>query len=32
MIENVPFEQHDCQMDFIITEEFCWDVSQQLKF
>ncbi len=32
IIEHVPFEQHDCQMDFIITEEFCWDVSQQLKF
>lgn len=32
IIEHIPFEQHDCQMDFIITEEYCWDVSQQLKF
>ena len=32
VIEKIPMEQHDCYMDFIITEEFCWDVGQQVKF
>ena len=32
IIEKVPVEAHDCHMDFIITEEFCWDVNQQEKF
>ena len=30
--EKIPVESHDCHMDFIITEKFCWDVSQQIKF
>lgn len=30
--EQIPVESHDCHMDFIITEKFCWDVSQQKKF
>jgi len=25
-------ESHDCHMDFIITEKFCWNVKQQVKF
>jgi len=32
IIEKIPVEQHDCHMDFIITEDFCWDVDQQVKF
>jgi 5,10-methenyltetrahydrofolate synthetase len=32
IIEKIPVDQHDCHMDFIITEDFCWDVSQQEKF
>ena len=32
ILEKIPVEQHDCHMDFIITEEFCWDVDQQTKF
>jgi 5-formyltetrahydrofolate cyclo-ligase len=32
MKEKIPVESHDCHMDFIITEKFCWDVSQQIKF
>lgn len=32
IVPNIPVEQHDCHMDFIITEEFCWDVKQQEKF
>lgn len=29
--EELPVESHDCHMDFIITENFCWDVKQQVK-
>jgi 5-formyltetrahydrofolate cyclo-ligase len=32
IVEKIPMEAHDCHMDFIITEEFCWDVNQQEKF
>lgn len=32
IIEELPVESHDCHMDFIITEKFCWDVKQQVKF
>lgn len=32
IIEKIPVESHDCHMDFIITEKFCWDVKQQVKF
>lgn len=32
LVKKIPVEQHDCHMDFIITEEFCWDVQQQEKF
>lgn len=32
IVEKVPTEKHDSHMDFIITEEFCWDVNQQEKF
>jgi len=27
--EQLPIEAHDCSMDFIITEKFCWSVLQQ---
>lgn len=27
--EDIPVESHDCHMDFIVTENFCWDVRQQ---
>lgn len=27
--EDLPVESHDCHMDFIVTEKFCWDVNQQ---
>ena len=30
--EEIPVESHDCHMDFIITENLCWDVKQQVKF
>jgi 5-formyltetrahydrofolate cyclo-ligase len=30
--EKIPVESHDCHMDFIITEKFCWDIKQQVKF
>lgn len=30
--DGIPVESHDCHMDFIITENFCWDVNQQNKF
>ncbi len=30
--EQIPVESHDCHMDFIITEKFCWNVKQQVKF
>lgn len=32
IVEKIPVEDHDCHMDFIITEKFCWDVSQQTMF
>ncbi len=32
LVESVPVESHDCHMDFIITENFCWDVRQRIKF
>lgn len=32
IVAKIPVEKHDCHMDFIITEEFCWDVNQQEKF
>lgn len=32
IVERVPVEKHDCHMDFIITEEYCWNVKQQNKF
>lgn len=32
IVKKIPVEKHDCHMDFIITEEFCWDVNQQEKF
>lgn len=32
LVEKIPVEPHDAHMDFIITEEFCWDVNQQEKF
>ena len=32
IVEKIPVDQHDCHMDFIITEDFCWNVGQQTKF
>lgn len=32
ILENIPMESHDCHMDFIITDDFCWDVDQQKRF
>lgn len=32
IVEKIPVEQHDCHMDFIITEKYCWNVSQQEQF
>jgi 5-formyltetrahydrofolate cyclo-ligase len=32
ILEQIPVEQHDCHMDFIITENFCWDVARREKF
>lgn len=32
LLEKIPVEGHDCHMDFIITESFCFDVSLQKKF
>ena len=32
VFEKTPVESHDCHMDFIITEKFCWDVSSQKRF
>lgn len=29
--DNIPVETHDVLMDFIITENYCWDVSQQKR-
>jgi 5-formyltetrahydrofolate cyclo-ligase len=31
ILENVPSEAHDAMMDFIITENFCWNVKEQNK-
>ena len=30
--EMIPVDSHDCRMDFVITENYCWDVKQQIKF
>jgi 5-formyltetrahydrofolate cyclo-ligase len=27
--KDIPVQSHDCFMDYVITENFCWDVSQQ---
>jgi 5-formyltetrahydrofolate cyclo-ligase len=32
MKEKIPVESHDCHMDYIITESFCWDVAEQKRF
>jgi 5,10-methenyltetrahydrofolate synthetase len=32
LVEEIPMEAHDCPMDFIITENFCWNVKEQMKF
>lgn len=32
LVTTIPVESHDCHMDFIITEKFCWNVKQQEKF
>lgn len=32
LVERIPVEQHDCFMDYIITEDFCWDVNRQERF
>ncbi len=32
LVEKIPVESHDCHMDYIITEAFCWDVTQQKRF
>lgn len=32
IVKKIPVEQHDAHMDYIITESFCWNVSQQEKF
>jgi 5-formyltetrahydrofolate cyclo-ligase len=32
VLDKIPSESHDCQMDYIITEKFCWDVEQQKSF
>jgi 5,10-methenyltetrahydrofolate synthetase len=32
ILERVPVESHDCHMDYLITEKFCWDVTQQKRF
>jgi 5-formyltetrahydrofolate cyclo-ligase len=32
VLDKVPVESHDCHMDYIITEKFCWDVEQQKSF
>jgi len=30
--DKVPVEGHDCHMDYIITENYCWNVYQQERF
>ena len=32
IVDKIPVEEHDCRMDLIITEKFCWDVTQQKRF
>jgi 5-formyltetrahydrofolate cyclo-ligase len=32
LVNKIPVEQHDARMDFLITEDFCWNVGQQEKF
>lgn len=32
LVEKIPVEEHDFHMDFIITEDFCWNTIQQEKF
>lgn len=32
IVDRIPVEHHDAQMDYIITESFCWNVKQQEKF
>jgi 5-formyltetrahydrofolate cyclo-ligase len=27
--EDIPVQSHDCFMDYVITENFCWDVNLQ---
>ena len=29
VIEKIPMEQYDCYLDFIITEDYCWDVDRK---
>lgn len=31
ILETIPSEAHDAKMDFIITENFCWNVKEQNK-
>lgn len=32
VVRKIPVESHDSHMDFIITNEYCWDVNQQKRF
>ena len=32
ILDKIPMESHDSQMDFIITEKYCWDVNRQKSF
>jgi 5-formyltetrahydrofolate cyclo-ligase len=32
IVKKIPVEEHDIHMDYIITEDFCWDVNRQEKF
>jgi 5-formyltetrahydrofolate cyclo-ligase len=32
LVDKIPVEGHDCHMDFILTDSFCFDVSQQKRF
>lgn len=31
LLEEIPVEAHDHRMNYIITEKFCWDVTQQKR-
>jgi 5,10-methenyltetrahydrofolate synthetase len=32
LVENkIPLDVHDVQMNFLITEKYCWDINQQKK-